>query len=241
MNLLHALVAISCLVIPNVAVAPEAEEEAPQSYIINDNLSDADPTIYVIGLMTEEGAMAFGQAVLAETIINGHDHINMVIDSPGGVVIAGFMMADIMKESGAHFSCTVKGEAASMAFYLLQACDERFMTADSVLLAHEPAITARLTPTEMKKALKDLKDMAKRMAKEESAKLKVSLKVFNKKTRGQDWIMDAGIALEVGAVDKIIPGNKNIDLDRNYLEACFEPPSQVSFKTYYSLVVSGSE
>lgn len=58
------------------------------------------------------------------------------LDSPGGSVIAGNSMITALKDSGKKSICVAKF-AASMAFGILQACDERYLTRDGVIMQHE--------------------------------------------------------------------------------------------------------
>jgi len=70
-------------------------------------------------------------------------HIQVVIDSPGGGVIAGLHIMRLIVESGIPTTCTVPdgGFAASMAFYLFEsaACGERVIGETGVLMGHTVA------------------------------------------------------------------------------------------------------
>lgn len=65
--------------------------------------------------------------------------VDLVIASPGGSVVAGYLIIDKMealKSSGLKFRCAVRQVAASMAFQMLLHCDERLTTPFSFLLWH---------------------------------------------------------------------------------------------------------
>lgn len=65
--------------------------------------------------------------------------IDMLINSPGGAVLAGTSILDAMdvaKSRGVHFRCISGVLAASMAFIILANCDERYVLAGTKLLFH---------------------------------------------------------------------------------------------------------
>lgn len=65
--------------------------------------------------------------------------VDLVLSSPGGSVVAGYLIIDKMeslKTRGLKFRCTVRQVAASMAFQILLHCDERLTTPYAFLLWH---------------------------------------------------------------------------------------------------------
>lgn len=60
------------------------------------------------------------------------------INSEGGEVEAGFVIAKAIEDSQAPVHCVVDGEALSMAYFILQSCDTRSITPRSKLMAHNP-------------------------------------------------------------------------------------------------------
>jgi ATP-dependent protease ClpP protease subunit len=65
--------------------------------------------------------------------------INIVINSPGGSVLAGLQIVEaihIAQQRGVVVRCAVTNLAASMAFIILAECDERYALANSLLLFH---------------------------------------------------------------------------------------------------------
>ena len=67
------------------------------------------------------------------------DPITIVIASPGGEAFSGFAMVRAVRlaqKSGIKIIGSVHGYACSMAFFLLQSCDERVMGKLDVLMAH---------------------------------------------------------------------------------------------------------
>lgn len=65
--------------------------------------------------------------------------INIIITSPGGSAFAGFAIIRAIryaKRHGVKVVGSVYGQAMSMAFFILQCCDERVMGELCVLMAH---------------------------------------------------------------------------------------------------------
>ena len=80
--------------------------------------------------------------------------VDLVISSPGGSIVAGYLIVDRMdalRAEGIKFRCVVRSVAASMAFQMLLHCDERYSTPHAFLLWHpvrvfyQGALTADLS------------------------------------------------------------------------------------------------
>lgn len=140
----------------------------------------------------------------------------MEINSPGGEVDAGFKLARTMENLSVPVVCVVDGEAASMAFYLLQSCTVRFMTARSTLMAH--GVSYRIANTqgnaEQFSEMSDaLKASTLAVVMHVSARMKVTPEQFAAKIAGRAWYMAYKEALEVGAVDSVVPSvNQALEL-----------------------------
>lgn len=67
------------------------------------------------------------------------DKLTLLINSPGGSVLAGLQFIDTMellKSRGVTLRCVVPNLAASMAFIILAHCDERYTLPSAILLFH---------------------------------------------------------------------------------------------------------
>jgi ATP-dependent protease ClpP protease subunit len=87
--------------------------------------------------------------------------IDILINSPGGAVIPGYMFTDAMdaaRAKGVKIRCAVGVLAASMAFNTLAHCDERYALRHAALLFHPPRIFARgpMTAGTLEAAARDL-------------------------------------------------------------------------------------
>lgn len=82
--------------------------------------------------------------------------IELHINSNGGSVKEGVTIYNLLKQSGSHVKGIVDGVAYSVAFVILQACDERIMGVGTTALIHEPWVTASGNARELRKTADDL-------------------------------------------------------------------------------------
>lgn len=74
------------------------------------------------------------------------DPIDLMINSPGGSVMFGYMLVDSVnaaRAKGVTVRCAVGILAASMAFNLLAACTERYALPNAAMLFHPPRVMSR--------------------------------------------------------------------------------------------------
>ena len=67
------------------------------------------------------------------------DTVTIFIDSPGGSVVAGTALLQAITSSNKKIRC-VASFAASMAFITFQACPERIVMDNSILMSHVPSV-----------------------------------------------------------------------------------------------------
>jgi ATP-dependent Clp protease protease subunit len=129
----------------------------------------------------------------------------LVINSGGGSVDAGMKIVRDMEDSPVPVYCVVDGEAASMAFYILQSCKVRIMLRRSRLMAHEPYASTGVSGNRFEFAsyADYFRVLALSMAEHESHRLRISLEEFLKRTENKDWWMAWEDAVKVGAVDEV--------------------------------------
>lgn len=135
------------------------------------------------------------------------------INSPGGSVFSGFSMYQSLNEfkaqKGVKIHCVVNGYGASMAFFMLQACDTRAMTLTSVLLAHNPSFVIEgntsidgNTLLQLHESLQVITEIMSRVI---SDRLGMPVQKYNAKINGRNWELNYRIALESNAIDFITP------------------------------------
>lgn len=134
--------------------------------------------------------------------------IELVINSPGGSVIAGMTLFDYisqMRKEGWYFTTNAYGYAASMGGILLQAGDKRVMGPEAYILIHEVSSIALGKVSEMEDEMEFLKKIQKRVVQifVSRAKGKISETVFKKNWTRKDWWLDSAEALRLGIVDEV--------------------------------------
>ena len=97
------------------------------------------------------------EAFLKECAVG--EKVKIEINSPGGSVIAGLAMANMIKNSKAHVIAHVVGIAASMASVVACACDEIHMEEAAFLMIHNPWSEAEGDAEELKHAADILEGM----------------------------------------------------------------------------------
>ena len=112
------------------------------------------------------------------------DPIYLVINSPGGSVIAGLQVISamrIVRHRGVTIKCVVPMMAASMAFQIFAECDERYAFDNSLLLWHPIRVFMQgpLTPKEAKDIARMMELYEKHMVDVLLDRLDISREVFD--------------------------------------------------------------
>ncbi len=169
--------------------------------------SDEKHRVYrFLGSVTAASAKeAVGKLALWSRLDPGCD-ISIIIDSPGGDIIAGFHLYDeiqALRGRGHKVTTKSRGMAASMGGVLLQAGDERVMGAQASMLIHEAQFGAIGSFGEIEdqvEFVKKLQDRILGILAERSTLTKRQIKT--RWTRKNWWLM-ADEALELGFIDRI--------------------------------------
>ena len=107
--------------------------------------------LYIEGVISG-GTMGPVQQALEDAVTGGYTGtVTIVLDSPGGEVIAGMRFVNTMnaaKAAGIRLDCYVLNMAASMAFQILTQCTSRHVLDGSFLLWHSVRVQTRspITP-----------------------------------------------------------------------------------------------
>lgn len=129
------------------------------------------------------------------------------INSNGGSVFGGMelikLIEDIKKQKGVHTVCIVDTHAYSMGFIFLQsgACDERYMTERSTLLAHNASASSEGTADEMEEIAELIRQISLAMAHLVCTRMNMPLDEYLARIQGRDWMLGYQEALHVGAID----------------------------------------
>lgn len=138
-------------------------------------------------------------------LMDGDAPIRIYLNSIGGSWFDGMAVFDTIKACPAHVEIRVTGCAMSMASIILQAADQRVMTANSVLMLHEG--TESLVDA-LPKSFINWADHAKRavelMYDIYASRTGRKKSFWKRKCGNADLILPAKEALELGLVDQIV-------------------------------------
>jgi hypothetical protein len=128
--------------------------------------------------------------------------VYLYITSPGGSITAGMELANIIKNSGKNIKC-VAGFAASMAFALLQACNERYVLEHSIIMQHVPHYSLGGDAPNNWSMVQFLTRMIRKLDEDQAKRLGMTVDAFRAKTR-DDWWLFGAEAVEAKAADGVV-------------------------------------
>lgn len=168
---------------------PGAQIAATSTHIMFDSAVDEDSALLFL-LQLEAQQSAGNKVILVE------------LDTPGGSVGIGQIMAKAIERSPAPVVCVVDGMAASMGLYLLQSCDVRVMTSRSLIMGHEPSAKAAGQPDDLGDLANFLRMLSRSMAHHITAKTKLSVDDYlSRIAGGKEFWMGSEDAVAYGFVD----------------------------------------
>ena len=136
---------------------------------------------------------------------NPEKDIMMYINSPGGVITAGFAIYDTMKHIRADVSTVCLGEAASMAAFLLSAGTKgkRLALPSARIMIHQPLGGAQGQATDIEIEAKEILRMKKELNTLLAEHTGQTIEKIYADTE-RDNYMSAQEAVEYGLIDKVI-------------------------------------
>lgn len=143
--------------------------------------------------------------------------IELHINSNGGSVKEGVTIYNLLKQSGCKVRGIVDGVAYSVAFVILQACDERIMGVGTTALIHEPWVTASGNARELRKTADDLDVLT-------ASNRKIFLERSNLEEQQLADMMEAETfltpddCLQYGLIDKVEDYGKGEDTTREGMQ-----------------------
>jgi ATP-dependent Clp protease protease subunit len=132
--------------------------------------------------------------------------IEIVFNSPGGSVFAGWMLFDVIRglsRAGHPVTTIAQGMAASMAGILLQAGDVRVIGAESYLMLHEVSTGAIGKVSEIQDTAKLAERLTRQACEVFARKSTLSAEELYERMSRRDLWLQAEEALELGLVDEI--------------------------------------
>ena len=186
-----------------VPIVVENEQNGERSYDLYSKLL-ASSIVFINGEINDSVA----STVIAELLYLdslSNDDISIYINSPGGMVTAGFAIYDTMNFIKSDVSTIGMGLCASMAAFLLSSGQKgkRYLLPNAEVMIHQPLGGAQGQATEIKIAsdhiLETKTKLNKILAKNTGQKLTKIMKDTER-----DHYLDAKKAKEYGLVDHII-------------------------------------
>lgn len=144
--------------------------------------------------------------------------IEIIFTSPGGSVIDGMYLFDVIQDlrrSGHRVVTGTYGMAASMAGILLQAGDERWMSQQSWLLIHKASFGAMGSMDDVEDRVKWAKRIEKRLVDIYVSRSagKLTARKIRRNWDRRDWWLTAEEAYDLGLIDEIRGGLIEMEAD----------------------------
>ena len=166
----------------------------------NDDLFDngLDPIKRIIWLTGDIDRETIVQALKGLSVLDrmSEEPIQLVINSEGGDMVQGFALIDAIRHCRSDIIGMVRGDAQSAAFVILQACDIRRASKNSVLMTHAGNRTTAFDLRIDKRADQIVLD---RLRVKDTSWTMTKLD----KKQSADWYMFPDEALELGLVDEV--------------------------------------
>jgi ATP-dependent Clp protease protease subunit len=134
----------------------------------------------------------------------------LIIDTPGGSLTAGTVMAEALQSLEVPLVCVVDTHAYSMGAYLLEnVCPVRLATSRASVMFHEPHFGGNITMGQPRRGDFDSISESLRVESEAwltraAARMGITLPEFMGKIKNTEWWLTATQALEAKAVDRVI-------------------------------------
>jgi len=176
------IVLIAAIALPSAALAAE-------------KFTFDEKTLILRGEVTGESVAALQLAILSSP----EKELTLVISSPGGSVLAGAQLTQTIRDSGKKIKC-VATFAASMAFAILQSCQERYVLDSSIIMQHVMAYGLEGQEPNNYSLASALHRLNKRMDQEQADRIGISYKEFREKVR-DDWWLLGDEAVDANAAD----------------------------------------
>ena len=151
---------------------------------------DTNNTVFLRG---EVSGASISKVVESLEKVKGQE-VFLFIQSPGGSVIDGMTLVNYIKSSDKKIVC-VADVAISMAFVILQACDERVSTLNSITMQHHMAFGAQYGEAPNVKSFVDfLLSLEASSNVEQAKRINIPLSDFEKKVDRDWWLFGEAIA-----------------------------------------------
>lgn len=187
-----------------VPIVVEKSQQGERAYDIYSRLL-SERIVFLNGPVDDHSANLVIAQILHLESVDADKDINLYINSPGGSVIAGLGILDVMDFVKSDIATYVIGQAASMGSLLASSGKKgkRFMLPRSRHLIHQPLGGASGQASDMEIQVNEILRMKKDLT---NIYVKNTGKSFDQLTRDMDRdnIMDAETSVSYGLADQII-------------------------------------
>ena len=129
--------------------------------------------------------------------------IRIYLNSPGGSVVDGLALVDVIIQSKTPVHGILLGMAYSMAGYILIVCDERYAMEHSSILIHDGTAGGMTSGNKFKDLAKFYESLDKKTKNIIVSRTKISPELYEEK-RDREFYFFADEGKTLGVVDKII-------------------------------------
>lgn len=160
-----------------------------------------DRVVHLEGAVDERQASYITQTLLHLNKISKQP-IQLYINSPGGSVLDGLAIIDVMKDIEAPVYTCVKGLAASMGAAILSQGDKRFALPNATVMLHQVSSGTQGNIQDMEVSLDFTKQLNEKLLKMIAKSCKKTVTQLKKDTQRDSW-MFAEDALKYGIIDEV--------------------------------------
>jgi ATP-dependent protease ClpP protease subunit len=191
LKMLTTILAAACFMAP---VAKAAGPD-PKPNVIK--LDDKN-TVTLRGEVTSQSTAK----AAAEILEKDSSDVYVIINSPGGSVLAGLQLIDLIKGNHKKVHC-IAMFAASMAFDLFEECDDRLILENSLLMQHVPSYGVEGNEPNNWSFAQFMHKLHMDMLEKQSARLHLSKDAFYAKVRDDWWLFGDDATKEKAADRKV--------------------------------------
>lgn len=162
-------------------------------------------TVTLFGEVTSEQCQSICGQILAMVEDDPHEPITLLIDSPGGNLMAGMMVYDLIKTIDAPVSTVAMGLAASMGQFLLSAGTKgrRWVFPSARVMMHQPSSGIAGSAEDIRIQVEQHRLTRKKFEKEQSANIGQSIETIHKDSERDRWF-SAEDAVDYGIADHVL-------------------------------------
>jgi ATP-dependent Clp protease protease subunit len=140
-------------------------------------------------------------------ILDNTEEITMLINSPGGSIIDGLAIYDMMREIKCPIKTVGTGMMASMGSVLLAGGDTRLMTRHGQLMIHQGSTQAKGQPTEVEIGADFMARLMDRLKQLYEDHIGLTKEYWGIVLNRDTWLT-AEQALKIGFIDKVVDNSK---------------------------------